>query len=215
MTIHTPEETTPTLVGKQTGKRPVNRIQSFPQKMNQPIKGRDFVKLFRNEKLREFESLHRELLHYAYKYLENIPDSQEIVSEAFIKLITLQKPFSTMEHVRSWLFVVVRNACIDVLREKIANRKYITHMEADDFLAAPDDSHERYEWEERYKLLPQIVHEIKDLSPRKKAVLSLYYFQKKTYKEISSILNIAAQTARNHKTEAINEVRAKINIPEK
>ena len=178
-----------------------------------PITGREFLKFDKKVHDVEFIPLHRHLTLYACKFLNNMTDSEEIVSETFLKILVADRLFESSDHVVKWLYIVVRNACIDILREIKVNRKYKTEMLTNDLLATPDVIDYRIR-EEKFKKLPETLAEIKALPCRRREVMCLYFFEKKTYKEIAELLKISAQTARNHKTEGINCLKMKIKAPE-
>ncbi len=122
------------------------------------------------------------LLRYAYRILR-VPDlAQDVVQEAFLRYF--RKPstdFKGAEHCGAWLFRVTHNLCIDHVKRE--SRRGEIHRELEPARVAmfpfPEIlSAER--WERLERLLDR-------LSNDQRAVILLYFQDKKSYKEISKI----------------------------
>lgn len=122
------------------------------------------------------------LLRYAYRILR-VPDlAQDVVQEAFLRYF--RKPstdFKGLEHCGAWLFRVTHNLCIDHVKRE--SRRGEIYRDLDPARVAmfplPEIlSVER--WERLERLLCR-------LSNDQRAVMLLYFQDKKSYKEISGI----------------------------
>ena len=134
----------------------------------------------------EFDALVDEyenaLLRYAYRILR-VPDlAQDVVQEAFLRYF--RKPsteFKGLDHCGAWLFRVTHNLCIDLVKRE--SRRGEIHRELEParvstFPLPEILSAER--WERLERLLDR-------LSNDQRAVILLYFQDKKSYKEISEI----------------------------
>lgn len=60
--------------------------------------------------------------------------------------------------------------------------------------------------------LTEIISRIGDLSPKRKEILSLYYFEGHTLEEIAGQINVTDEQVRQIKNEALREVRKSMKI---
>ncbi len=56
------------------------------------------------------------VMRAAYSYVQNIPDSEDITQEAFLRLFGCDKQFRDEEHVKAWLIRVAVNLAKDKTR---------------------------------------------------------------------------------------------------
>ena len=122
------------------------------------------------------------LIRYAYRRLRSPDLAQDVVQEAFLRY--LRKPstdFKGPEHRGAWLFRVTHNLCIDRVKRESRRREIYEELEPAQVAKFPLSeivSAER--WERLEGLLDR-------LSDNQRAVMVLYFQDKKSYKEISEI----------------------------
>lgn len=132
------------------------------------------------------------------KYLKNEEDSKDASYEIFEKLLDDCKKYD-ITNFKAWLYQVVRNYCLkklelksrfkiaDVDVENVAN----LYVENSDFLSLNK--------EKRSEMKSRALHEALDsLNEEQKACLQLFYFQKKSYKEISAITGFSISNVKSH-----------------
>ncbi len=122
------------------------------------------------------------LLRYAYRILRAPDLAQDVVQEAFLRYF--RKPstdFKGLEHCGAWLFRVTHNLCIDHVKRESRRGEIYRELEPArlaNFTLPEILSAER--WERLERLLDR-------LSNDQRAVILLYFQDKKSYKEISEI----------------------------
>lgn len=52
----------------------------------------------------------------AFMILKNIPESEDATQTVFIKFMVSNQKFESVEHIKAWLIVTVKNECRDILR---------------------------------------------------------------------------------------------------
>jgi RNA polymerase sigma-70 factor (ECF subfamily) len=139
--------------------------------------------------------------------VENIIHSQEdaedIVANAFYKLYHARANMRSFEHVKRWLYVIVRNESIDYLRAR-ARQKESQH----DLAYLESGIEEQAETERVRAILLQDIHkEIERLPKQRKTILRLYFFEQKNTSEIAELMQLSPQTVLNHKTKALDALR--------
>lgn len=129
------------------------------------------------EQLTEYvRAYHGSLLRLAFSYVKNREDAEDIVQEAFIRLMRSGESFSGQENVKAWLIRVAINLCKDMLRSPARSRR--GELSED----IPCESAEEY----------GLLECIRRMKPEHAAVLYLYYYEGYSVKETARILRISA-----------------------
>lgn len=117
------------------------------------------------------------LLRIAYTYMKNTYDSEEVVQEVYIRLMTKKPRFASGEHEKSWLIKATINISINYL--KATYRKNVTL-----------DYNITYLSEEESELLSVVLC----LPDKYKIIIHLFYYEGYSIKEIAKILNLPSST---------------------
>ncbi len=116
------------------------------------------------------------LFRIAYAYMENTPDTEDILQRAFIKLLDYRKEFPSEEDEKRWLIRVTINLCKDEKRSFWnRNRCYMEELEQ-----------KSYTREER-----EVLQELHNLQDKYKVCIHLHYIEGYSVTEISHILKIS------------------------
>ena len=135
------------------------------------------------------------ILRFAYSYLHNISDSEDILQDVLIKYLESTPQFENEAHEKAWLFTVTANLCKNKL-------KYDSIRETDlleDTLAKEEKEDLSFVWE-AVKALPQ----------NKREIVHLYYYEGYSLKEISQILNKNESTVRSSLKRARDELKIQL-----
>ena len=110
----------------------------------------------------------------AFSYMQNHPDSEDAVQEAFLRLAQSGKKFQDKRQVQAWLIITVANICKDQLRR---SRRRELPLEAAANAAAPS---------ERSGGLREAVLQL----PQKyRTVIYLHYFEGYSVQELAKLLH--------------------------
>ena len=150
-----------------------------------------------------YDQLVRALTYFVENIIHSQADAEDIVANAFYKLYHARTGLRSYEHVKRWMYVIVRNEAIDYLRARTRareNQHDIAYLESGLVEMAET---------ERIKanLLQDIYKEIEKLPKQRKTILRLYFFEQKSTTEIAEQLELSPQTVLNHKTKAIDSLR--------
>ncbi len=122
------------------------------------------------------------LIRYAIRLLRSPDVAQDVVQEAFLRY--LRKPstdFKGSEHRGAWLFRVTHNLCIDHLKRESRRGEIYKELEPAHVAKFP---HPEILSMERWERLEGLLER---LSVNQRAVILLYFQDKKSYREISEI----------------------------
>ena len=150
-----------------------------------------------------YDQMVRPLTYFVENIIHSQIDAEDIVANAFYKLFHARAGMRSYEHVKRWLYVIVRNEAIDYLRAK-SRQKESQH----DLSYLESGIEEQAETERVRTILLQDIHkEIERLPKQRKAILRLYFFEQKNTSEIAEIMQLSPQTVLNHKTKALDALR--------
>ena len=150
-----------------------------------------------------YDKIVKQLLYFANNIIDSVPDSEDIVANAFLKLFHAREEMRTFEHVKRWLYVIVRNEAIDYLRAKSKWRE-----SKEDMAYFASNADELIETERVRSILLQEIHnEIDKLPRQRRNIIRMYYFEQKNTSEIAGLLQLSPQTVLNHKTKALEMLR--------
>ena len=109
--------------------------------------------------------------------------------------------------IRSYLFVLSRNAALDVLRSK----HYLLQQDIPDApleVSAPEESFHQAEYKETYSRLLRIVS---TMPPQRQAVFKMSRFQSKSAQEIADTMGLSIRTVEKHLELALKDIRHSLN----
>ena len=148
---------------------------------------------------RRMEESQAKFYRLAYCYVKNEHDALEILSEAtyrgFIHLKRLEKP----EFFDTWMSRIIINCACDLLKKQ--NR--YDFQEPDDSLPAKEEDLSVDDRLDLYQALDT-------LSPDEKSLIILKYFEDRSFREISSILNLPESTVKTRLYRIIGKLRTAI-----
>jgi RNA polymerase sigma-70 factor (ECF subfamily) len=122
------------------------------------------------------------------KMLQNREEAEEVAQDVFIKVYRSLQKFKTESKFSTWLYRITYNTCLDKMRSKKRNTPvfsfdHFAEDEAVSLISVLDTIEER----ER----KQMIQKCLDLLPAEDGfLLTLYYFQENSLKEISKIMSI-------------------------
>jgi RNA polymerase sigma-70 factor (ECF subfamily) len=130
----------------------------------------------------EFQS---PLIGYARTYLYDLDRARDVVQDTFIRLCN-QDPEKVQEHLKSWLFTVCRNRCLDVLRKDKRSEPLdeIRWQKVAGTEAAPDEKAEEDD------KMADIMRFMDRLPKNQKEVILLKFQQGMSYDEIHKVTGL-------------------------
>lgn len=152
----------------------------------------------------DFESLFeynfRPLCLYALHYLGDTDIAEDVVQECFMKLWEKLQQGTEVDNRRAYLYMTVRNRCLDHLRRKGITteslKPYDTYGIIDD-----DDAQERSQTEAR------LWTAIDSLPPKCREVFILSKRDGLKYEEIAEELGLSVNTVRNQISKALKMLK--------
>ena len=153
---------------------------------------------------RIFRSHYGAFCNFASKYVRDHAVVEDIVQDAFVTLLEKSPKFDTEGHLKNFLYVTIRNACLNYIRDEEAKNRYLEAQ-------AKEENTENFEEEiilsEVYQ---ELANAVADLPEECRKVFELCYFQGKDNSEAAEILGISVNTVRTQKARGKKILREKL-----
>lgn len=145
----------------------------------------------------------RPLRYFAWTMVKNREAAEEIANDGFFKLWQSRRNFDTLAAVKSFLYVVTRNACLNHVQS--ARYRYQEGMmETEQLLSSDPDIETRLI---ELELLDTIYHEIEKLPSKQREVFRLTFLEGLKVEEISEKLGITVNAVYLNKSLAIKSLQ--------
>ena len=165
---------------------------------------------------KSFEILVARYLHsiynFAFRYVGDSSQAQDISQEVFLRAWRNLKKFDSEKKFKTWLFAIAKNACIDYLRQrKVLPFSFFEDEAGNNYVEEGIISEDiPLEVFEKNDLVIRLNKAISELPPRQQEVLSLHYWEKMTFEEISQALHEPLDTLKSRCRRAVISLRAKL-----
>lgn len=133
------------------------------------------------------------LLGLCMKYLKNEEEAKDAVQQIFLKVIT-ELPKYKVDFFKSWLYMIAKNLCLMRLRD----RQGRIPAELTDKVMAYEELNVRTELLEKDKTLSLIEEGLQELNDEQKLCVTLFYFDKKSYQQITDLTGYNLQQVKSY-----------------
>ena len=145
----------------------------------------------------------------AYHMTGSSDDAEDVVQEVFFKLFRNWAQIGARRNLSAWIYRIVSNASLDLLRSRQARRRRELAADADRLQAVasgrPSDRPEaRMDMSE---LNERLAGALSELSPQLSVALILFDHEGLKAREIAGLLNVAEATVRGYVSEARQRVK--------
>lgn len=155
-----------------------------------------------------FEKIYRQeyivVFYTARRFIADIQAAEDLTTETFLKLWERLGAFNSLPAIRSFLFVTIKNACLNHLRaekrstERQQQLSYLLEQEGEEDIANQQLMAIIYQY---------LEDEIEKLSPQLKRVFKMAYIDGMSNEDIATVLGINNQSVRNDKARALKQLR--------
>ena len=130
--------------------------------------------------------------------------AEDIASNAFIKIWNRHGQFLSEEHIKSYLYLIVRNDCLKQIN------KDGRLLELKQYLSQPVVEASHFENVVHTETIRLLYEAAEQLPGQCKQVFKLYYEEGKGIQEIAEQLQLSPSTVKTQKYRAIESLRKKI-----
>jgi RNA polymerase sigma-70 factor, ECF subfamily len=153
-----------------------------------------------------FREHYEQLCRYAHSFLGDKDEAEEVVQASFIGVWEKRTALNITESIKAYLFQMVRNRCLNVLKHEKVKQLHINHEShhAEKTSESVSENIHARELEQR------IIEAIKQLPEQCRLVFNLSRFEEMRYQEIADQLNISVKTVENQMGKALKMMRTQL-----
>lgn len=153
-----------------------------------------------------FRTYYQPLCSYAYTFVQDKDEAEEIVQSTFISLWEKKEILEIRTAVKPYLYAMVRNACLNVLKHEKVKKEHAAVQ-----MAMGERSSESVARTVMATELETRIYEAMDSLPEQcRLVFKLSRFEELKYSEIAEHLNISVKTVENHMGKALKLMREQL-----
>lgn len=137
-----------------------------------------------------FQRYSAKLYYFAFRFLRNQTESEEVVQEVFVKIWNIRKQLNENLSFNSFLFTIAKNHIFNLRRNKINHEAFL------EFLAPFYSEAEEFAEENiiTSDLQEHLQHAIDNLPPQRRLIFKKSREEGLTYPQIASLLHISEKT---------------------
>jgi RNA polymerase sigma-70 factor (family 1) len=155
--------------------------------------------------LKSLYKLYYRPLHYFVKqYVKDHQTSEDIVAETFIKIWENRLKFSSLDSIRSYMYISSKNASINHLRKISTKSENIDINDLENQLFEDSDFLNKLI---RTELLKSIFDEVEKLPTKQREILKLTYIEDKSIEEICTLLNMSESAVYTNRSRALANLK--------
>jgi RNA polymerase sigma-70 factor (family 1) len=149
-----------------------------------------------------FNLLYPVMCLFARKFINDYDDAEDVAQEVFVELWNQRKKFESLEQIKAFLYLSIKNKCINFIKHTNIKRKYVqtvqpeTDTPFDDFVVEAE-------------VVQNLNNAINGLPEQQKQVIILS-IQGLKNEEIAQSMRISINTVKLYKKNAYQQLRIKL-----
>ena len=157
------------------------------------------------------------LVRFAKNFVMLEEDAENITQDVFADFWEKRESMDHIENINAYLFKLVRNRCLDYLKHKVFEQKYVENVQAsfEVELNLKMQSLERFDVLDTYEVneMEKLVREAINSLPKKcRTIFLLSRMEGLKYREISERLGISINTVECQMGIALKKLRVMLNM---
>jgi RNA polymerase sigma-70 factor, ECF subfamily len=153
-----------------------------------------------------FRTYYQPLCRYAYSFLQDKEEAEEVVQASFITVWEKRNNIAIETSLKSYLYRMVRNSCLNVIKHEKVKQQHVAHE-----LAVSEVAYESVSQKiQAAELEVKITEAMKTLPEQCRLVFQLSRFEELKYQEIADQLQISVKTVENHMGKALKLMREQL-----
>jgi len=149
--------------------------------------------------------------HLIAKFLADYNEPpHDIATDAFLVVWNNRTNFHSLNHTKSYLFVVAVNNCKQIIKREKRKRLFVTG-----YSLVTESNHNPCSPKfDKQKALTKVEESIEHLNSQDRKVVELYYICEMELASIAMLLNLNTELIKKRKQRAVDKLRERINCNE-
>lgn len=143
-----------------------------------------------------YKKYYLDIFKFAFSYVKRKDLAEDVLQDTFIELY-LHSPKSNGK-IKSWLFKVAKNKCMDIIRKERKEEKIIDNLKL--------EKNEKYSSDSKINKT-EILKFIDEIPYKYSKIIKLYYYGNLSTKEISKVIFISESLVRKRLERGRNLLR--------
>ena len=153
-----------------------------------------------------FHLYYKPLVHFAHTFLNNTESAEDITEDSFLKLWEKREVIASATAVKPYLYAIVRNRCLDVLRRQKHQTAYISQLKKSPIPLAADITHNIIISESMH----QVYLALQSLPSKYQKIFNMLFVEGKEIKEIALELNLPLSTVKSQKARVLELLKKQL-----
>ncbi len=153
-----------------------------------------------------FHDYYQPLCQYAFSFLNDREDAEEVVQNSFVRIWEKRKEISIQTSAKAYLYRMIRNSCLN----EIQHQKVKTQHQEIAKMDSPGVEHASDSVAIRGELEDKIRSAMQKLPEQCRLIFTLSRFEELKYKAIAKQLNISVKTVENQMGKALKIMRSEL-----
>lgn len=144
------------------------------------------------------------IYNYIWRMVSNRDDAEDLTQEVFLRAFTSIKRFRSEANLRTWLYKIANNICIDRYRRMGLERRLFTRLEKDsddsgcvETMEIPDGTYDPQALYDRTETIDEIYKALDKLPQKLRMAVLLYDLEGLTYEEITEVMDCPMGTVKS------------------
>jgi len=178
---------------------------------------KDIIRLIKGKDIPSFEGLFRfyypRMRRYAIHFLQDEEEANDLIQDVFMQLWTKRDELNEEKNIIAFLFTLLKNKCLNSLKKKVVENKYIQKQSflSSELLYDLSMTQTTDFKSMESQLNVEIESLISQMPDKCGVVFRLKWIEGKKIKEIASTLNISTTMVDKHLARGLDIARKKIH----
>jgi len=172
------------------------------------------ITLLKKGDKKAFEEIYNEFFgvhyHLCLQYIHNEKAAEEIVQDTFLKLWEIRNTLNDQINIRSFLYTITKNNCLNYLRNQKISMKHIENMKYMEMQFNYEALEKLGNYIQFEELRSKIEEAIAQLPEELVETFQLSRFEELSYKEIAEKQNISIKTVEARISKALRILRVEL-----
>ena len=152
------------------------------------------------------------IFNYIRRMIANPDDVEDLAQEVFVRAFASMKSFRLESNLRTWLYRIATNLCVDRYRRGGLEKQRLVPLEYEEdgetrSLELPDDTNDPRRFYERTELQAEVRKALQKLPEKLRAAVLLYDMEGMSYEEIAEALGCPVGTVKSRLFNARAQLR--------